>query len=877
MTRAGEIWRQIVFFFRRSQMDRDLAEEMRDHLQRKIEKNIAAGMTREEALYLARRQLGNPTLQQEQSRAAWGFSLLDSLLQDLRYSFRGLRKSLGFSGVAILTLALGIGATTAIFSIANTVLLRPLPFKDSARILHVWTDDPKFPNFHVGVSVPDFEEIKSQAHSFETMVIYWRVQWNLIGAGEPEQLTGAAVTPGFLGLFGIQPQLGRDFQPEDEQTRKGKVVLLSHGIWQRRFGGEPAVVGRQITLDHDSYTVVGVLPKDFDFPYTILVPLTFDSERLRARYARFFFVYAKLRQGIRLPAAQAELNSISARLSSQYPAEDSGMRLTAIGLQEETTQPARTGLMVLLGAVGFLLLIACANVGNLLLARGMRRQREIAVRAALGASRGRVFRQLLVESLLLAFLGGTAGLVLAGLGIEGFKAFAPQATPRLEELRLEPAIAWIALVISSLAGVVCGLAPALHTSRSELVSALKDRIGASGPSGGGRSWLRGLLVVSEVALALVLMTGSALMVQSLVRILKVDPGFRTDHLLTAELNLPKARYASDESRQLFVQRLIDGLRARSDLRRSALSDFSTLEHMVAVHTFDPKTLGINEKQTTFLTKCVDPGYFETLGIPLLSGRTFTDRDLAAATRVVVINHSLARHYFPGNTPLGKTLQLGDKPEDQRQIVGVVADIHDVGLKEQPRPQFYLPLLQGFSRQSLHLYIRTRSGDPVQLASALQQSVWAIDKDLPVNHVDSMAAIISRSVAEPRFRTWLLSAFAMAGLSLTVIGIYGVISYSVGQRTREIGIRVALGAHPASVLRLILGQGLRLALLGALAGLVGALALTRLIASELYGVKPADPATLAGTVLLMFAIASLAAYIPARRATRVDPVMALRQE
>src|SRR5262249_35573532 len=705
MARAGEIWRRIVFFFRRSRLDRDLADEMRDHLERKIEKNVAAGMTRDEARYAAQRQLGNSALQQEQSRLAWGFSVLETLLQDLRYGMRGMRKSRGFTIVAILTLALGIGATTAIFSIVNAVLLRSLRFKDSARIVHLWTNDPRFPNFHLGVSVPDFDDIRSQAHTFEAMAMYWRVQWNLSGEGEPEQLSGAAVSPGFLGLFGIQPQLGRGFLPGDEQARKGKVILLSHGLWQRRFGGDRAIVGRQITLDRESYTVVGVLPRDFDFPYTILVPLTVDAAVQRARQTRFFFVYAKLQPGTGLQAAQAELDGICARLSSQYPAEDSGMKLTVIRLQEETTEPARKGLMVLLTAVSFLLLIACANVGNLLLVRGVKRQREIAVRAALGASRGRIVRQLLAESLLLALLGGVAGLVIAGFGISGFKAFAPPGTPRLDEVRLEPAIAWFGLIVSSFAGVVCGLAPALPTSRSELVSGLKDRLGVQLPSS-GRSLLRSLLVVTEVALALVLMTGSALMVQSLVRTLRVDPGFRTDHLLTADLNLPKARYSSNEARQLFVRRLIDGLQTRLDLRRAALSDFSTLGHMVAIQTFDPKTLGINEKQTTLLVKSVNPRYFETLGIPLLSGRTFTDRDVASATRVVLINDSLARHYFPGQNPLGRTLVLGNKPEEQHQIVGVVADVHDVGLKEPPQPQFYMPLLQGFARQSLHLYIRT---------------------------------------------------------------------------------------------------------------------------------------------------------------------------
>ena len=879
MAKFGEAWRRAIFFFRRSQMDRDLAEEMRDHLARKAEKNVAAGMTADEARYAAQRQLGNSTLQQEQSRSSWGFPVLESLLQDVRYGMRGLRRAPGFSVVAILTLALGIGGTTAIFSIVNTILLRPLPFKDSERIVHVWTKSPMFPDFNLGVSKPDFDDLKSQAHSFEALAMYREVAMNLSGAGEPEQLEAAAVTPGFLALFGIHPQQGRDFQADDEQAKQGNVVLLSYGLWQRKFGADPGIVGKPVTLDQKPYTIAGVLPRAFDFPSAILVPLSFSNDELKNRNSWFFFVYAKLKHGTRLPAAQSELDGISARLAAQYPA-DTGVKLNAMLLQGETTENAKTGLIVLLGAVTFLLMIACANVGNLTLARGTQRQREISVRSALGASRRRIVCQLLVESLLLALLGGAAGLLVAFFGIDGFKAFAPPDVPRLHELRLEPAIAWFGLIISSFAGIVCGLAPAVQTSRSDLVFALKDRTAVPFAAGMRRPWLRSFLVVSEVALALVLLTGSALMVQSLARTLRVDPGFRTDHLLTAELNLARTRYATDEARQLFVRRILDELQARPELGRAAMSDYPTLTGLSAIQSFDPKTLGLDEKPTTLLIKAVDPGYFETMGIPLLSGRAFTDRDTAAATKIVIINESLARHYFAGQNPLGKYLQMskmGVKSDDQRQIVGVVADVRDVNLRKQPRPQFYSPLLQKTRIAALHLYLRTKSNDPLQLAPALQQTVWAVDKGLPVSHVQSMTANISQSVAEPRFQTWLLCAFAIAGLVLTLIGIYGVISYSVGQRTQEIGIRIALGAQAANVLRMILGQGLRLAVVGVAAGVIGALALSRLIASELFGVKPADPPTLVATVLLMFTVACVASYIPARRATRVDPMIALREE
>src|SRR5215472_9015320 len=872
MVRFAEGWRRLVFFFRRRQMDRDLAEEMRDHLARKAEKNVAAGMTADQARDAALRQLGNATLQQEQSRANWGFPVLENLLQDLRYGLRGLRHAPSFSTVAILTLALGIGATTAIYSIVNTIVLRPLPFKDSERLVHVWTKAPMFPTFNLGVSKPDFDDLKAQAHSFENLVQYRETTMTLGGPGEAEQLRCLAVSAGFLDVFGFRPLLGRDIQPDDEQAKSGKVVLIGYGPWQSRFGGARNVIGERITLDQEPYTIVGVLPQEAE--YSLLIPLSLSPNDRQNRQFRMPFVYAKLKPGIRLQTAQAELDGIATRLSAQYPKTDAGIKLNAALLQEETVEKAKTGLLVLLGAVSFLLLIACANVGNLILARGTERQREISVRAALGASRGRIVRQLMVETLLVALLGGAAGMLVAVLVIDGFKALAPSDVPRLRELRLEPMIAWFGLVISSFAGIVCGLAPALQTSRTDLVFALKDR-GASASPGTHRSLLRNVLVISEVALALVLLTGSALMVQSLARTLKVDPGFRTDHLLTAELTLSKTRYPSDEARQMFVRRLLDELHARPQLGRAAMSDYGTLDNMQAISSFDPKTLGIDEKPTTLLFKSVDPGYFQTMGVPLISGRFFDDHDSLGSSRVVMINQSLARHYFPDQNPIGRTLHA--TLESQQQIVGIVADVRDVNLRETPKPQLYLPLLQRQKLGSVHIYVRTQSDDPMQVASELQNSVWTVDKDMPVTHIQSMSAIISKSVAEPRFRTWLLSAFAVAGLALTLIGIYGVISYSVGQRTQEIGIRVALGAQPESILRLILGQGLRLALLGAVAGLLGAFAVTRLIAGELFGVKPADPATLIGTVLLMFLVASLASYIPARRATRVDPVIALRRE
>jgi putative ABC transport system permease protein len=863
-------------------MDHELAEEMRDHLERKATKNAARGMTREEAVYAAQRQLGNSTLQREQSRLTWGFPSVESWLQDLRFGLRVLRKAPGFSTVAILTLALGLGATTAIFSIVNTIVLRPLPYKDSERLAMVWTRSPMFPDFNLGESKSDFDDIKSQAQAFEAMSMYRTSGMTLSGNGEPERVEAVQVTPGFLDMFGVRPEMGRDIEPDDEQGASGSVVLLSQSVWRQRFAADTHILGRRLTLDQKPFTVVGVLPRGFDFPVpdAFLVPLTLSVDEQQSRGYRFFRAIGRLRPGTRLQTAQAELDTLAARLSSQYPENDSGVNFNAISLQNETVGDARSSLMVLLGAVTFLMLIACANVGNLLLAKGTQRQKEISIRSALGCTRPRIVRQLLVESVLLALLGGAAGLLVAALGIDAFKALAPGNIPRLSELRVEPAVAWFAFVFASCAGIVCGLAPALHTTRFDLTTALKDRMAAWISHGPRRFSLRSFLVVFELALALVLLTGSALMVQSLVRTLRVDPGFSTDHMLTAQINLPAARYGTPEAAQMFVERLLDQLHARPELSQSAVTNFATLGGTLAIQTFDPATLGLNEKKTTLEFKSVDPHYFETFGIPLLSGRLFTERDTAAAPQVLIVNESLARRYFPGQNPLGKELSLDSKragSKSQRQIVGVVADVRDVTLRDQARPELYSPLLQQRTIGSLHLYVRTRADNPELLASSLRQCIWAVDKDMPVTHIESLTAAISQSLAEPRFRTWLLSLFAGAGLALTLIGIYGVISYSVSQRTQEIGVRVALGAPRERVLGLILGQGLRLALLGAAIGLAGSLALTRVIASELFGVKPADPATLIGAVLSMLGIVLLAAYLPARRATRVDPVIALRHE
>jgi putative ABC transport system permease protein len=810
------------------------------------------------------------------ARSASGFRLLESFVQDIRYGLRGLLKSPGFSTVAILTLALGIGASTAIFSIVNAIVLRPLPYKDSNRLAYVWTISPMFPEFHMGQSKLNLDEIQKQNRSFKTLAVYQSVKQTLTGNGngEPVPLSIATVSSDFLNVFAVQPALGRGFLPGDDEAKNGNVVVLSHALWQSRFGGNPHILGQTLTLDDKAYSVAGVLPATFSFPEKTeaWIPLIYsENDRLRRLNWKFFAV-GRLADGVAMRTAQAEMDNIAGQLSLAFPQDAEGMRFLVMPVRDSLVkQGDKTELWILVGAVSFLLLIGCANVSNLILSRGVQRRREIALRAALGASRGRILRQLLVESLLLSMVGGLGGLLLAGAGIAAFRSLAPQDFARVDEVHLEPVVALIAFLVSALAGVLSGLAPALHTVRTDVNLALKDHSASSTPR---RLWLRTFLVSSEVALALVLLTGSALMVESFSRLMKVDAGFRTDHLLTARVALRASRYPTPEAKHLFLTHLLETLRAEPQFHGVALSSNSILRGNTALMGVEPGYLGVTEKGFTLEVQSASPGYFETLGIPLLAGRSFNDRDTEGAPPVIMINQAMAHRLFPGEDPVGKIVKLVEQ-KDHYQIIGVAGDVRDVRLRESSRLEVYFPLLQvPFS--SLRVMVRS-AADPLALTKQLQECVWSLDKGQPLTELNTMDATIAESVAEPRFHTWLLTAFAVAGLALTLIGIYGVISYSVSQRTQEMGIRIALGARAEDVRRLILKQGVRLALLGAVIGLLASLGLTRLLTSQLYEVKPGDPLTLIGAALLMLAVAVCASYIPARRATKVDPMIALRHE
>jgi predicted permease len=862
-------------FTRRAQFDLDLEEEMRLHRDLRAREFQEAGAAQDESHYAARRKFGNTLQLCEEIHQAWGWGWLESVVQDVRYGLRGLRKSPGFTSVALLTLALGIGASTAIFSIVNTVLLRPLPVRDPSRLVHIDTVIPLWPEMRMGQTFTNLRDIEAQSHSFETIAAFGGQTRTLTGSGYPEQLTTLETSSGFLTVLGLHPVLGRDLLPEDEQRRNGDVVLLSYELWQRKFLGDPKIVGKAVSLDKRRFTVAGVLPPGLALlvKADALVPLIVSPDQLMPGMGNYATL-ARLRPGVSLALAQADVDNIAAGIARQYPEAEAGMSFPLRPLQQAPRR--RPELLALLGAVGFLLLIACANVSNLVLSRGLRRQLEIAVRATLGASRRRIVRQLLIENFLLALAGGMAGAVFAAGSVQLFRILAPVNFPRLGELRAEPALMVIAFVLSSAVGIVFGLAPAIGAVRGDLNPAIRDNNGATSAPARILS-LRSILVVAEVALALVLLTGSGLMVQSMVRLLTVDTGLRTNNLVTGQLTLSKDRYGSRDEQRIFVQRLLESLQAQPEFSGVALTNTSFFSGQVFnLKHFDPSFMGINEEATNFEAITVTPGFFETLAIRLQRGRFFNEHDVKGSSQVVIINESVARRFFPGQDPIGRVLKFSpDDPSQQYQVVGLVADTRDTSLDAGLRTQVYFSLLQE-PWERVHVLVRS-SLDSATAVSSVQRVVASVDKDLPLTRARTVEENISVTVAQPRFRTWLFSIFAVAGLILTLIGIYGVISYSVGQRTRELGIRLALGAQSGGLLGLVLRQAVVLAATGAVCGVIGSSLLMRLLASQLFEIKPGDPVTLTGAALVMMIVALAAAWIPARRATKVDPMIALRHE
>lgn len=801
------------------------------------------------------------------------------LIQDLRYNFRVLRKNPGFTAVIILTLALGIGATTAIFSVVNVILLRPLPYDNPEQLVIVWGTQPQMDK--APFSPADFLDVKRRSHVFEQIAAYQAQNFNLTGTADAVRLRGAALSPEIMPLLGLKMAEGRGFLPEEGKPGNNQVVVLSHGLWQRSFGSDPRLMGQSLTLNGKAYTVVGILPIDLQFLSwsEVWVPLTFSSAQETLRDTHSLSVMARLKPGVSREQAQAEITSISNQLQQEYPQSNSGNGMRLVLLREQIVGDIRPVLLVLLGVVAGVLMIACANVANLLLSRAAMRQKEIGIRIALGASRWQVIRQLLNESILLALAGGFLGLLIAYGGVKLLIAFGPTNIPRLKEIGVDGRVLLFALVLSILTSVLFGLFPALQASKLNLNESLKEGGRSSSARGVYNQRHRALLVIVEVALALVLTIGAGLLVSSFLSIQRINPGFDPQNVLSMRVALPAAKYPEVGQRVVFYQQVLERIKnLRGVISAGAITDLP-LSGLGSSTSFSIKELPSDAQNPLTEYRIITPDYMHTMSIPLLRGRYFTEMDREKSPGVVLINETMARRFFSTQDPIGKHLALS-APPDEREIVGVVSDVKDYGLDAEVKPEAYIPYSQSspayLQYGALTLVVRTAT-DPHSLTGAVRGEVRSIDKDQPIYNIKTMQEVLSESVAQRLFNMFLISIFAVVALILAAVGIYGVIAYSVAQRTHEIGLRIALGAQPSDVFKLVVGQGMTQALIGIAIGLAAAFALTRVMSSLLYGISPLDPVTFGGLTVLLMIVALLACYLPTRKAVRINPIIALRDE
>ena len=804
------------------------------------------------------------------------------LVQDFRYAVRQFQKSPGFISIAVVTLALGIGANTAIFSVINTVLLRPLPYQDPGALVKIWGTNPKKGVDIDLVSPGDFQDLRSQSRTFQEIGSSTDQVYNLTNAGDPESLLGYQLSANFFGLLGADPTLGRIFSAGEDAPGHDHVVVLSYRLWQRRFGGNQEVLGKTVTLNGEPYTVIGVMPREFYYPVRdneLWTPFVISPAALGDRSGRFLRVLARLNPSVTLQQAQAETDTIAARIAATHPDTNSGQSTRIVSVEEEATQDIRPALLALMGAVGFVLLIACANVANLLLARSTRRRGEIAVRTALGASRGQLVQQFLTESMLLGLIGGALGVLLASFSVSALvRMFPPTIAnlniPRVESIPIDGRVLGFALVVSLLTGVLFGVAPALR-SRTNLRDSLQEA--GRGLRGSHSGVFRSVLAVSEVALSLVLLVGAGLLVKSFVDLMGRKLGFTADGVLTFRVILPDAKYTSETQQRNFADQVLQRVQGLPGVRSVGSVTYLPLSGWYNSRTFTiaGRTSENGAVGPPVVASAVSPDYFHTMEIATLRGRSFTEQDSANGEPVVVVSQSIAQQYWPDGNPIGERVTL-QYEKTSRKIVGVIGDVRHFGAISDATAQVYVPYQQA-PASLICFAVRTALPNPLSLATGIQRAVWAVDKDQPLSYVMSMDQLVSESVAPQRVLMVLLAGFAGLALVLAAVGIYSVMAYNVIERTREIGIRMALGAGRGEVLRLTLVRGMALTLSGVGLGIAGVWALTRFLSTVLYGVKPTDPATFVVVSFILTSAACLATYIPARRAARVDPMVALRYE
>ena len=817
-----------------------------------------------------------------------------TLIQDLRYGLRILARSPGFTAVAVLTLALGIGANTAIFSVVNAVILRPVPYPDSDRLVTIWETEPSGPGNLFPDTGPDYVDWKAQNQAFDTMGAVFVASAALTGTSEPLHLEGFEVSPETLGLLGARPVLGRNFTADETESGHDKAVILSYGLWQRAFGGQAGVVGGKITLDGQPYTVVGVMPRDFQFPHIwgnkpeFWIPLNLQAAEWRkSRGNHWLWVIARTRKGVSLERASADMATVSGQLAQQYPNTNSGVEAKVVGLQARLTENVRPALWALFATVGFLMLIASVNVANLLLAKAVSRQREIAIRMAVGSGRWRVIRQLITESALLFLAGGGAGLLVGSAALRLLLHSAPVGyIPEIISVQLDSHVFLATFLVALMLGTLAGLFPAFHASKTDVQDSLKE---SNQTIATARYLSRRLLTAGEIALALMMVMGAGLAVRSLVKLLGVQPGFDPRNVLTAILSLPETRYSNPACKKVagdcaydryatLYQQLQGRLEALPGVRSASFTSKLPLEGgsngtIIVEGQTAPKNMW---SSPLVEWSNVMPGYFRTARIPLLRGRDFTAHDNNQdAPKVAIINRTMADKFWPHQDPIGKRFSQDKDHPKWITVVGVVGDVLQYGLDQAAAPEAYFP---EFQSQYSDMYVLLRAGaNPLGQLPALRATVRELDREIPVDHPREMAEVVSSSSSQQSFLALLLGLFAGLALVLAAVGIYGVISYSVAQRTHELGIRIALGAGRRDLLRMVLGEGLPVALAGVVVGLAGAWGLSRFLASLLYGVRPSDPLTFAAVPLLLLLVALLACYLPARRATKVDPMEALRYE